>query len=72
MNVRAIVLAVCVGVFVVVAAIMLVLAWRHHRKPDKDEANFHPSVVVELGWTLTPLLMVVALAWPTLVAVWGH
>ena len=72
MDVRSMVLAVCVGVFVVVAAIMLVLAWRHHRNADKQEANFHPSVVAELGWTLTPLLMVVALAWPTLVAVWGH
>ena len=72
MDVRSMVLAVCVGVFVVVAAIMLVLAWRHHRKPGKEEANFHPSVVAELGWTLTTLLMVVALAWPTLVAVWGH
>lgn len=72
MNVREWVLVGCVGVFGVVAVAMLVLAWRHHRTPDKEGDNFHPSMVAELGWTLTPLLMVVALAWPTVVAVWKH
>lgn len=72
MDVRAMLFGVCVVVFLAVALTMLVLSWRHHRDPQRQGENFHGSVLAELGWTLTPLLMVVALAWPTVRVVLGR
>lgn len=70
MELRSLLLGFCVIVFTGVALAMLVLSWKHHRNPSKDGGNFHASVWTELAWTLTPLLMALALAWPTVQRVW--
>ncbi len=72
MELRSALLGFCVIVFTGVALTMLVLCWMHHRNPTKESGNFHVSVWMELAWTLTPLLMALALAWPTVQMVWAR
>lgn len=70
MDLRSVLLVFCVIVFTGAALAMLVLSWLHHRNPTKESGNFHASVWMELAWTLAPLLMALALAWPTVRLVW--
>jgi cytochrome c oxidase subunit 2 len=62
---RWIMMVVCLLIFVLVFAVMLVSAWRHHRADVQDEPNFHGSVAVEVCWALAPLVIVMMLVWPT-------
>lgn len=58
-------MVLCLVIFAVVFGIMLVSAWRQHRRGDAQEANFHASVAVEVSWAVAPLVIVVLLVWPT-------
>jgi heme/copper-type cytochrome/quinol oxidase subunit 2 len=58
-------MVVCLAIFGLVFAVMLVSAWIQHRKGDKEIANFHGSVAVEVCWALAPLVIVMQLVWPT-------
>lgn len=55
----------CLVIFGLVFAVMLVSAWVQHRRGDKETANFHGSVAVEVCWALAPLVIVMQLVWPT-------
>jgi len=46
-------------------SVMLVSACIQHCKGDKEIANFHGSVAVEVCWALAPLVIVMQLVWPT-------
>lgn len=50
-------------VFLAVFFAMFVSIWRHHRSGETK--NFHASVAVELCWALAPVLIVVAMVWPS-------
>lgn len=58
-------MVLCLVIFAVVFGIMLVSAWRQHRRSGEQDANFHASVAVEVSWAVAPLVIVVLLVWPT-------
>lgn len=64
MSMQWMIMVACGAVFFALSALMLVCAWVQHRKADANQPNFHGSLAVELTWTVTPLLMTAALAWP--------
>lgn len=62
-------MVLCLVIFAVVFGVMLVSAWRQHRRGADAADNFHPSVAVEVSWAIAPLVIVVMLVWPAARAV---
>ena len=54
-------LIVCTVVFLAVFAVMFYSIWKHRKSQGYKAANFHESVAVEIAWTLTPFIIVVAM-----------
>lgn len=69
-GLRAGLMLVAVGIFVVVFAAMFFMAWRHHRRGAEEQSNFHGSVAIEMGWALIPCVIVLLLVWPTARIFW--
>ncbi|MDT8989661.1 cytochrome c oxidase subunit II transmembrane domain-containing protein [Curvibacter sp. APW13] len=63
-------MVLCLVIFAVVFGVMLVSAWRQHRRGGEAD-NFHPSVAVEVSWAVAPLVIVVMLVWPAARAVFN-
>ena len=63
-ELRWVLMVLCLVIFAVVFGVMLVSAWRQHRRGDGQDANFHGSVAVEVSWAVAPLVIVVMLVWP--------
>ena len=68
-DVRWILMAVCLAVFIGVFFVMLVSLWRQHRSERPDNPNFHASIVVEMSWALTPFAIVLLTVYPTVRAI---
>jgi heme/copper-type cytochrome/quinol oxidase subunit 2 len=64
-DLRGAMMLVCLAIFVLVFAVMLVSAWRKHRLGEAARQNFHSSLAVEVCWVLAPFVIVVMLVWPT-------
>lgn len=60
------VLAICAGVFVIVAGLLTYAIIRYRRRGPEDDATEPPQVygstAIELAWTVPPILIVVVLA----------
>jgi cytochrome c oxidase subunit 2 len=54
-------LIVCVVIFIAVFAVMFYSIWKHRKSVGHKAALFHESVAVEIAWTLTPFIIVVAM-----------
>lgn len=54
---------VCVAIG---AAVYVAIIWSlvSYRKSKKQEASFHKSTVIELAWTVIPLLIIIAMTIP--------
>lgn len=55
---------VCVGIATVVFGAMIISMFLHRKSRGAVAANFHENTTVELVWTLIPLGILVALAFP--------
>jgi cytochrome c oxidase subunit 2 len=55
---------ICVGIFVVVFGVMFYSVYAHRKSVGHQAAQFHENASVELFWTVIPLLILVAIAWP--------
>lgn len=56
-----------VGVFVVVEAALLYVIVRYRERPDSPApAHLHGSTVLEIGWTLAPVVVLIFIAVPTI------
>jgi cytochrome c oxidase subunit 2 len=55
---------ICVGIFVVVFSAMFYSVYAHRRSVGHQAAQFHENTSVEVFWTVIPLLILVAIAWP--------
>ncbi len=55
---------VCVGIAVVVFGVMIWSMVFHRKSKGAKASNFHESTAVELVWTLVPLAILVAIAFP--------
>ncbi len=69
-NFRGALMLVCLLIFVLSFAALLLAAWRHHRSEKSDGANFHSSLWVEISWTVVPCVIVLILVWPTARIFW--
>lgn len=57
-------LIVCAIIFVVVFGLMFYSIFKHRKSVGHKAANFHESTTVEIVWTIIPLLILIAMAWP--------
>ncbi|WP_374358399.1 cytochrome c oxidase subunit II transmembrane domain-containing protein, partial [Chitinimonas sp.] len=57
-------LIVCVVIFVVVFGAMFYSIFKHRKSVGHKAANFHESTTVELIWTIIPVLILAAMAYP--------
>jgi cytochrome c oxidase subunit 2 len=60
-----IILVIFVGVF----AVMFYSVFKHRKSKGHPAAQFHDNTMVEIAWTVIPLLILVAMAWPSTKAV---
>ena len=58
------VLVVCVVIFFIVFGAMFWSIFRHRRSVGAKAAQFHENTVIEIVWTVIPLVVLVAMAWP--------
>ncbi len=54
-------LVICLLIFVGVFGVMFYSILKHRKSLGHKSANFHESVVVEIAWTVVPLLIVIAM-----------
>jgi cytochrome c oxidase subunit 2 len=57
-------LVVCLAIFVVVFGLMFYSVFKHRKSVGHKAANFHESTTVELVWTIIPVLILAAMAYP--------
>src|SRR5688572_13500723 len=55
---------VCVAIFFVVFGAMFWSVFKHRRSQGAKAAQFHENTTVEIIWTVVPLVVLVAMAWP--------
>jgi len=58
------VLWVCVAIFVIVFSAMFWSILKHRRSVGAKAAQFHENTTIEIIWTVVPLVVLVAMAWP--------
>ena len=69
-NFRWALMVACLLIFVLSFAVLLLAAWRHHRRDQTEQGNFHSSLLVEISWTIVPCVVVLLLIWPTARLFW--
>lgn len=55
---------VIVIIFIAVFAVMFYSVFKHRKSRGHQAAQFHDNTLVEIAWTVAPLLILVAMAWP--------
>src|SRR5881394_4064522 len=55
---------VCVAIFFLVFGAMFWSIFKHRRSAGAKAAQFHENTTVEIIWTVVPLVVLVAMAWP--------
>jgi cytochrome c oxidase subunit 2 len=63
-DLHMIILWICVVIGVVVFGVMFWSIFAHRKSPDRKPANFHENTLVEILWTIIPLVILVAMAIP--------
>jgi cytochrome c oxidase subunit 2 len=58
------ILWVCVAIFIIVFSAMFWSVFKHRRSQGAVPAQFHENTTIEIIWTLVPLIVLVAMAWP--------
>jgi cytochrome c oxidase subunit 2 len=51
-------------IFIGVFAVMFYSVFKHRKSKGHQAAQFHDNTLVEIAWTVVPLLILVAMAWP--------
>lgn len=58
------ILWVCVVIFFLVFGVMFWSIFKHRRSRGAKAAQFHENTTIEIIWTVVPLVVLVAMAWP--------
>ena len=58
------ILWVCVVIFFLVFGVMFWSIFKHRRSQGAKAAQFHENTTIEIVWTVVPLVVLVAMAWP--------
>lgn len=68
--IREMLLLLCLLLLGLAFAALLWASWRHHRRGQVAQDNFHSSLVVEMAWTIAPCIIVLLLVWPIVRIFW--
>jgi len=68
-DIHTLILLICLGIFVVVFGVMFYALFKHRKSVGHQAQHFHEHTSVEVIWTVIPLLILVAMAWPATRAV---
>ena len=60
----------CLLILGISFAALLWVSWRHHRRGQLAQGNFHSSLVIEMAWTIAPCIIVLLLVWPIVRVFW--
>jgi cytochrome c oxidase subunit 2 len=63
-ELHSLILWVCVVIFVIVFGFMFYSIFKHRKSAGHQAAHFHENTAVEIAWTLIPLVILMAMAWP--------
>ena len=63
-DLHATILWICLAIMVVVFVPMAIALLRHRRSLGHPAAKFHDNARLEIAWTVVPVLILVAMAWP--------
>ena len=55
---------VCVVIFIGVFGVMFYSIYKHRKSVGHEAAQFHENTTVEVVWTVIPILILLAMAWP--------
>jgi cytochrome c oxidase subunit 2 len=55
---------ICLAIFIAVFGVMGYSVIKHRKSVGHKAANFHHSTTVEIIWTVIPVIILVAMAWP--------
>ena len=58
------ILWICLAIMVVVFVPMAIALIRHRRSAGHAAAKFHDNLKVEIAWTVVPIVILIAMAWP--------
>ncbi len=58
------ILWVCVAIFFIVFGAMFWSIFKHRKSAGAKAAQFHENTTIEIIWTIVPLVVLVAMAWP--------
>jgi cytochrome c oxidase subunit II len=58
------ILWVCVAIFFIVFGAMFWSIFKHRKSAGAKAAQFHENTTIEVIWTIVPLVVLVAMAWP--------
>ena len=64
-------LCVCIAGGIFVVGVMFYTIFAHRRLKRPESRRFHESALVELLWTVIPILILVGLAIPTTTNIWS-
>lgn len=64
-------MVLCLLILAISFAALLWATWRHHRRGQVAQGNFHSSLAIEMAWTIAPCVMVLLLVWPIARIFWG-
>ena len=63
---------ITVGIFVLVQALLTVAVFKFREKPGEPmPEQVHGNINMELGWTLLPVIILVAISFPTVTRIWA-
>lgn len=68
-HVYPVLLGVCCAVLVVIFCVVFYTILKHRRLQEYQSSRFYKSIWSEMGWTILPFLLVIAMLWPVLHAV---
>ena len=63
-DLHTIMMWICVVIFVAVFGVMFWSVFKHRKSVGHKAAQFHEHTGVEIAWTVVPLVILVAMAWP--------
>ncbi len=67
---RWVLMMLCLLILGLSFATLLWVSWRHHRRGQRAQGNFHSSLVIEMAWTIAPCIIVLLLVWPIVRSFW--
>ena len=63
-DMHTLMLVICLVIFIGVFGVMFWAVFNHRKSKGAVAAHFHENTVVEIAWTIIPILILLGMAWP--------